>query len=64
MNTKTGSAGASPSTGRAICPSSMLLPQARTDVALEEILASHGLKPGPEQMLDAAAGVTLVNWSS
>jgi hypothetical protein len=41
-----------------------LLPQARTDVTLEEILASHGLKPGPEQVLDAAAGVTLVNWSS
>jgi hypothetical protein len=40
-----------------------LLPQARTDVTLEEILASHGLKPGPEQVLDAAAGVTLVNWS-
>jgi hypothetical protein len=40
-----------------------LLPQARPDVTPEEILASHGLKPGPEQVLDAAAGVTLVNWS-
>jgi dihydrofolate reductase len=40
-----------------------LLPQARPDVTPEEILASQGLKPGPEQVLDAAAGVTLVNWS-
>jgi dihydrofolate reductase len=28
----------------------------------EDVLASHGLKPGPQQMLDAAAGVTLVTW--
>ena len=28
----------------------------------EEILAAHGLRPGATQILDAAAGVTLVSW--
>ena len=28
----------------------------------EEVLASHGLRPGRTQMLDPAAGVTLVTW--
>jgi dihydrofolate reductase len=28
----------------------------------EEVLASHGLKPGPIQVLDAANGVTVVSW--
>ncbi len=28
----------------------------------EDVLAQHGLKPGPERMLDTAAGVTLVTW--
>jgi dihydrofolate reductase len=28
----------------------------------EEVLASHGLKPGPVQVLDAANGVTVVSW--
>lgn len=28
----------------------------------EELLASHGLVPGPERVLDARAGVTLVTW--
>jgi hypothetical protein len=28
----------------------------------EEILARHGLTPGPQQMLDAENGVTLVSW--
>ena len=28
----------------------------------DDVLASHGLKPGPEQVLDQAAGVTLVTW--
>jgi dihydrofolate reductase len=28
----------------------------------EDVLVSHGLKPGPRQMLDAAAGVTLVSF--
>jgi dihydrofolate reductase len=28
----------------------------------EEVLAGHGLKPGPQQVLDAAAGVTLVSF--
>jgi hypothetical protein len=28
----------------------------------EGVLASHGLKPGPQRMLDEAAGVTLVTW--
>jgi dihydrofolate reductase len=29
----------------------------------EDVLARHGLKPGPRRDLDAAAGVTLVTWS-
>jgi dihydrofolate reductase len=28
----------------------------------EEVLASHGLRPGPIQMLDVAAEATLVSW--
>jgi dihydrofolate reductase len=28
----------------------------------EEVLARHGLKPGPQQVLDADKGVTLVTW--
>jgi len=28
----------------------------------EAILASHGLEPGPQQLLDAAKGLTLVSW--
>ena len=27
-----------------------------------DVLARHGLKPGPQRVLDAAAGVTLVTW--
>ncbi len=29
----------------------------------EDVLARHGLKPGPRRDLDAAAGVTLVTWT-
>jgi dihydrofolate reductase len=29
----------------------------------EDVLASHGLKPGPRRVLDASAGATLVTWS-
>jgi len=28
----------------------------------EDLLARHGLKPGPRRVLDAAAGITLVTW--
>jgi dihydrofolate reductase len=28
----------------------------------EDVLASHGLKPGPRRDLDAAAGITMVTW--
>jgi len=28
----------------------------------EDVLASHGLRPGRTRMLDPAAGVTLVTW--
>jgi dihydrofolate reductase len=28
----------------------------------EEVLASHGLAPGPPQVLDAASGVSVVSW--
>jgi dihydrofolate reductase len=29
----------------------------------EDVLARHGLKPGPRRDLDAAAGVTIVTWT-
>jgi dihydrofolate reductase len=29
----------------------------------EDVLAAHGLRPGPVQVLDVAAGATLVTWS-
>ncbi len=29
----------------------------------EELLAAHGLKPGPTRVLDASDGVTLVTWT-
>jgi hypothetical protein len=29
----------------------------------EELLAQHGLKPGPTRVLDASAGLTLVTWT-
>jgi dihydrofolate reductase len=29
----------------------------------EDILAAHGLKPGPRRVLDAAAGVSVVTWA-
>lgn len=32
------------------------------DVTPEDLLARHGLKPGPRRDLDAAAGITLVTW--
>ena len=28
----------------------------------EDVLANHGLEPGPARVLDAAAGATLVTW--
>ncbi len=32
-------------------------------IAPEDLLASHGLKPGERQILDQAAGITLVTWT-
>lgn len=32
------------------------------DVTPEDLLARHGLKPGPQRDLDASAGITLVTW--
>jgi dihydrofolate reductase len=40
-----------------------LFPKLRRDVTPEEMLAGDGLKPGTQQVLDAAAGVTLVTWA-
>lgn len=39
-----------------------LFPKLEPEITPEEILATHGLKPGMEQVLDAIAGVTLVTW--
>jgi dihydrofolate reductase len=33
------------------------------DVTPEDVLARHGLKPGPRRVLDPAAGVSLVAWT-
>jgi dihydrofolate reductase len=33
------------------------------EVTPENLLTAHGLSPGPERVLDAAAGVTLVTWT-
>jgi dihydrofolate reductase len=39
-----------------------VFPEIGPDRSPEDALASHGLKPGPRQVLDARAGVTLVSW--
>ena len=39
-----------------------VFPEIGPDRSPEDVLASHGLKPGPQQVLDAAAGVTLVSF--
>jgi dihydrofolate reductase len=40
-----------------------VFPGVGPDRTPEDILAQHGLKPGPQRVLDAAAGATLVTWS-
>lgn len=39
-----------------------VFPQIGPGRTAEDVLASHGLKPGPTQVLDQAAGATLVTW--
>jgi dihydrofolate reductase len=39
-----------------------VFPQIGPDRTPEDVLASHGLKPGPQRVLDADAGATLVTW--
>jgi dihydrofolate reductase len=39
-----------------------VFPQISATHSPEDVLADHGLKPGPQQILDAAAGATLVTW--
>jgi dihydrofolate reductase len=39
-----------------------VFPQVGGHTTATDVLASHGLKPGPPQDLDAAAGVTLTTW--
>ena len=39
-----------------------VFPEIGPDRTPEDVLAAHGLKPGPPRVLDAAAGVTLVSW--
>ncbi|MCC6888822.1 MAG: dihydrofolate reductase [Hyphomicrobiales bacterium] len=34
----------------------------RPGIGPEDLLACHGLRPGPQRTLDAAAGVTLITW--
>jgi dihydrofolate reductase len=39
-----------------------VFPDVGPDRAPEDVLARHGLKPGRQRVLDAAAGATLVSW--
>ncbi len=39
-----------------------VFPEIGPDRTPEDVLTAHGLEPGPPQVLDAAAGVTLVSW--
>ena len=40
-----------------------VFPQVGPGRTPEDVLASHGLKPGPQHVFDAALGVTLVTWN-
>ena len=40
-----------------------VFPEIGPERSPEDILASHGLRPGPQRVLDATAGVTLVSWT-
>jgi len=39
-----------------------VFPEVGPGRTVEDVLASHGLKPGPRRVLDAGAEVTLVTW--
>jgi len=39
-----------------------VLPEIGIDRSPEDVLAAHGLTPGPERVLDAAKAATLVTW--
>ncbi len=39
-----------------------VFPEIGPDRTPDDVLASRGLRPGPQQVLDQAAGVTLVTW--
>jgi len=39
-----------------------VFPEVASGRTPEEVMASHGLKPGPTRVLDEAAGATLVTW--
>jgi hypothetical protein len=39
-----------------------VFPEIGPDRSPEDVMASRGLKPGPQEVLDRAAGVTLVAW--
>jgi dihydrofolate reductase len=40
-----------------------VFPEVGPNATPEDVLARHGLKPGPRRDLDASAGVTLVTWT-
>jgi len=40
-----------------------LFPSVSPRLPPEDVLAGHGLKPGPRQDIDAAAGITLTTWT-
>jgi len=39
-----------------------VFPQVGPNATPEDVLARHGLKPGPRRDIDAAAGITLTTW--
>ncbi len=40
-----------------------VFPQVGPHATPEEVLARHGLRPGPQRDIDAAAGITLTTWT-
>jgi dihydrofolate reductase len=48
---------------RAVIPHGRpVFPGVGPDMTAEDVLAHHGLRPGPRRDLDAAAGITLATW--
>jgi dihydrofolate reductase len=40
-----------------------VFPEVGAHATPEDVLAQHGMKPGPRRDIDAAAGITLTTWT-